>query len=315
MTDAASRVIELLDRLQGPESVTAARLADELGVTERTVRRDVARLRDLGYPVDTLRGSDGGYRMEPGAALPPVALTADEAIACSMALDRWEHVDDARLVVRARAKIRDAMPRRVRLVADAVTESTRVLDLDDAFRVAPEPASATELGRLAEACRDLLRLSVDGGGRFDPLALVHAVGRWYVVAFDVDRPPDADGWLLLPLEGHRIEVSEVPARRRVPPAEDLDAWILERVAERWQRVRVVVRAHVPAARVQRGIATAWGTVEPEGDDSCLIRCGADSYDVVARWLLLLGVPLTVVEPPELGEAFRRIAAEATAAAG
>ena len=129
---------------------------------------------------------------------------------------------------------------------------------------------------------------------------------------------DATGAIHLANELGEVAVTDVPATPRRPPgATDdagLDAWITARVADLTQRVRVVVVAHAPTDQVAHGIASAWGTVEPDGPDRCIVRCGADSLDVVARWLLLLGVELTVVEPPELRDAFAAVAAQAARSA-
>lgn len=316
MRDATSRALELIARLEGRPPQSARSLADELGVTERTVRRDVARLRDLGYPIDTSRGVDNGYSLETGAALPPIVVTFDEAIVCTLALQNWQDTRDDVLAASALDKIRAALPRAARTISANVTAAVSRWNPMELLPVAPSPVDTATIGALARACIRRERVTAryasrDGGireRRLEPHSIIHAGRRWYLVAFDLDR----DDWRTFRVD--RVDTvtdAGVPARHRDPPAEDLELWFTQQLAVGWQQVSATVRIHLPLRQARRWIAPAWGRLEPETETCCRAFVGADTYDAIARWLLLLDADIEILEPPALAEAFRRVATRAT----
>lgn len=318
MSDTASRTMELLGRLQNHQPRTAEHLGSELGVTARTVRRDIARLRDLGYPVDTLRGPDGGYRLEPGAVLPPIFLSLDEAIATSLALQEPE--DDLEDLRRSSlSKIHASVPDRIRWPTQSVTAATHTLVIDRVLRTDAYPVPVAVLGELADACTRRVRIELDYTDyqqtttvrRVEPERIVHATRRWYLVGYDLDRAE----WRTFRID--RVTTFRSPGTGSTPrplPATDMDQWVTQRLAAGWQQVRATVRAHAPAETVKHWIAPAWGTVTPETTSTCMLRIGADSHDAIARWLLLLDTDITVIEPAELTDSFRTLATRAARAA-
>jgi predicted DNA-binding transcriptional regulator YafY len=321
MSDAASRSFLVLEKLQRHAPVTAERLSEELGVTTRTVRRDIARLRDLGYPIDAQLGIDGGYSMAPGAVLPPIVLGLDEAVVCTLALTRWAGAgaDEGSSAGRALAAIAGAFPERARRVHAAVTAKTRQLPIDGLGQDGPADPSVTLVGQLARACAAGRRIEfryrrADGEARSrraDPHELVETTRHRYVVVFDLD----ANGWRTLRLDRiSELVITDVPSRPHELPSTDMGEWATLQLAAGWQRVTATVRVHAPAEEVRRWISPAWGTVEPESQQTVILRAGADSYDAIARWVLLIGADVTVIEPEELRQAFVRIADRARTAA-
>jgi predicted DNA-binding transcriptional regulator YafY len=319
MWDTTSRTFELLGMLQRNGFVASERLARELGVTTRTVRRDVARLRDLGYPIDTRVGVDGGYSIEAGAVLPPISLSTEEALACALALRRWKEDADQTLATSSLKKVSASLPPGVRWVLDAVAEVTVDAPVDGLDPIDHPAVDIGLLGELARSC--LLRRRVefqysgrDGDSRLrrvEPHALVNTVRRWYVVAFDID----ADDWRTFRVDRiSDLVVSELPARTRILPDADLEGWVTRRLQLGWQQVSATVRVHAPSESVRRWVAPAWGSVEAESPEVTVVRAGADSYDAIARWLLLMQADVEVVEPDELRVAFGRVAEQANRAA-
>lgn len=319
MSDTASRTMELLSRLQGHQPRTAERLAADMGVTTRTVRRDIARLRDLGYPVDTLRGPDGGYRLEPGAVLPPIFLTLDEAIATSLALQDNDDDNEDDLRRSSLTKIHASVPARIRWLTQAVAAATHTLVVDRVLRTEAHPVPVAILGELANACTRRVRIEIDYTDyhgtttvrRVEPDRILHATRRWYLVGYDLDR---AD-WRTFRID--RITTLHTTGTGSTPrplPDPDMDQWVTDQLAAGWQQVRATVRAHAPAEAVQHWIAPAWGTVTPETSSTSLLHVGADTHDAIARWLLLLDTDITVIEPPELADSFHTLATRAFRAA-
>lgn len=197
-SDPTERALRLLSLLTGRAQWTGAELAERLGVTTRTLRRDVDRLRRLGYRVDGVAGIDGGYRLGPAdsTAMPPLFLDADEAIAIVSALvvaAAGQATTMADATVSALAKLPRVLPAGVQAAADAVRHSTRAASLTTAPAVEPATIAA-----VAEACRDAVAIrfgyrsrgGADSERRVEPHALVAVAGAWYLVAFDRDR----DDW-------------------------------------------------------------------------------------------------------------------------
>lgn len=318
MWDTAERLLRLLALLQRRREWNAEQLAGELEVTERTVRRDVARLRDLGYPVETVHGLGGGYRLQPGATLPPLMFDADEAVATLLALRSWASTGDPATsdgALSALDKITRVMPPRLTRAITTLDRHSSHLDLGTMISGQTTSVPVDTLALLARACREERRITCtyqrhDGQGssrRLEPLHLVATMGHWYLLAYCLD----ASDWRTFRID--RISAPEItrhPCARRTPPAVDLTDYVTAQVAAGMQRVKAVVRVHAPHNQVVPWILPAWGTVSKETDGTCIIRVGADSYDAIARWLTLLRAPLTIIEPTELRNAFERLSKSA-----
>ena len=315
MWDTASRSFEVLRKLQRRGFISSEALAFDLGVTTRTVRRDVARLRDLGYPIDTRLGIEGGYSLEPGTVLPPIFLSADEALACTLALRRWNEATEPHLAAGALRKILVSMPKRVQWIVTALDQAAVDLEIDG-FRD-PEPAAVdvSVLGELARACVlhrrvDFIYTQRNGKEELrkaDSFALVNTVRHWYFVAFDLDR----DEWRTYRVDRvSSVTVTAVPVRERNFPAAGVEAWVTQQLRMGWQQVTATVRVQAPLQAVSRWVAPAWGSVEEDSTGAVIVRAGADSYDSIARWLLLVQADIDVIEPPALREAFGRVADQA-----
>jgi predicted DNA-binding transcriptional regulator YafY len=194
MWETSARLLKLLSLLQARRDWSGADLAARLEVTERTVRRDIGRLRDLGYPVHASRGTDGGYRLGAGAAMPPLLLDDDEAVAVAVGLRtaaRSPVTGIEETSVRALAKLENVLPSRLRRRVSAVADYTVPVPPDS-----PPPAvDPAVLTTLASACRDHERLRLDyqthdgssGVRSVEPYRLVSFGQRWYLLAWDTDR--------------------------------------------------------------------------------------------------------------------------------
>ncbi|WP_440696059.1 helix-turn-helix transcriptional regulator [Clavibacter nebraskensis] len=318
MRDASERLLRLLALLQRSRPWNAEQLAAELQVTDRTIRRDIGRLRSLGYPVTSATGADGGYELVAGAALPPLTLDPVEAVAVFVALREASAVADPEQGAAARRaleKVVRVLPERALAVVGAMAHHSTSVDLGQVIRPPDEPGSATALEVLVRACRSRRQVTCDyerGDGRRGPLVLeprhlVRTMDRWYLLAYVIG----SESWRTLRVDRMAgITARTVSSRARADPAEDLDAFVTDGIRSRMQRVTGVVRVHAPASEIAHWISPAWGTVTEDGPDSCLVAGGADSHAAMARWLLLLDRPLTVVGPPELAAAFLAVSAEA-----
>ncbi|MGO2861325.1 MAG: helix-turn-helix transcriptional regulator [Brevibacterium sp.] len=319
MWDTTSRTLELISKLEGRAPQSAQSLADHLGVTERTVRRDIARLRDLGYPVDTSRGAESGYSLEMGAVLPPIMVTPDEAVVCTLALQHWQDSNDYALSTSILQKLGAAMPQKVRIISGAVAASTVRWSPTELESVTPIPADASVIGTLTRACTNHMCVDIEYLGRsgrqstrrVEPHLVINASRRWYVIAYDL-RTEEWRTFRVDRIVSQRETVE--PAKKRDLPDEDLEGWFTRQLAAGWRQVTATVRVQQAEELVREWIAPAWGTLVAESEDSCIVNVGADNYDGIARWLLLLNEDIDVIEPPELADAFRRVATRAVQAA-
>ena len=320
MWETSARLLRLLSLLQARRDWPGADLAARLGVSERTVRRDVGRLRDLGYPVHASRGTEGGYRLGVGAAMPPLLLDDDEAVAVAVGLRtaaRSPVTGIEETSLRALAKLESVLPPRLRRRVSALAGYTVPVPPDS-----PAPSVDPEvLATLASACRDHERLrfgyrSHDGTASVrsaEPHQLVTWGRRWYLVAWDTGR----DGWRTFRVD--RIE-PRTPAGPRFTPRElpgdgDIAAYVARGVSSAGFRFQARVSVHAPAAAVTARISPAVGTVEPAGGESCILVAGADCVQSFAVYLGLLGFDFEVSEPPELVAELRTLAARYQRASG
>ncbi|WP_045742328.1 helix-turn-helix transcriptional regulator [Actinoplanes rectilineatus] len=310
MANTSARMLRLLSLLQTHRYWPGAELAGRLEVSPRTLRRDVDRLRDLGYPVDASRGVAGGYQLQAGAAVPPLLLDDEEAVAIVVGLRSAAAGSVAgfeETSVRALAKVIQLLPPRLRRRVDAVRAVTAPAVPGDGPILDPGV-----LTTIALACRGEERLrfthTASGGEpmrrHVEPHRLVSLGRRWYLVAWDLDR----GDWRNFRLD--RLTDPE-PAGARFRPRElpggDPVAWIRERLATLPNRYDVSVVVAAPAERV-RAVMGDWTKVEPLTDRArCRIRMSVDDLGWPVMVLGVLGAPFTVESPPELREHVGRVA--------
>ncbi|MFD7713438.1 helix-turn-helix transcriptional regulator [Streptomyces sp. NPDC059785] len=308
MLETSARLLRLLSLLQAHREWSGADLAERLGVTPRTVRRDVDRLRGLGYPVNASPGTGGGYQLGVGAELPPLLLDDDEAVAVAVGLRQaaGQGIDGiGETSVRALAKLEQVLPHRLRRRVGALNAFT-VPMLRGPGAAAVDPAVLTEL---AHACRDCERLRfdyLDHAGAptrrtVEPHRLVCSERRWYLVAWDVER----EGWRTFRVD--RITPAPPHGPRfvpRDPPAEDLAAYVSKGVSTRVYAEQAVVRLLVPVEVAAEKVSPSAGVLEAESGRSCLLRTGAGSLDIMVVHVALLGLEFEVLEPAGLTGAIR-----------
>ncbi len=304
MLETSARLLRLLSLLQSRPQWPGPELAARLDVTPRTLRRDIQRLRDLDYPVHSLPGVAGGYQLGSGAALPPLQLDDDEAVAVVLSLrSSASHVLTglAEASLSALAKLDQVLPARLNQRLSALQHATVALD---------NPGPVIDPGLLtllAAACRAHQRVRVgyrdrDGAAsqrRLEPYRLVSGGYRWYLMAYDTDR---AD-WRTFRVD--RISEPEVTGGRFVPrEAPDAASFVGTAVTVAPYRYQAEVLVHAPVAALAGRTSPTSGMLTPVGEDRCLLREGAHSLDAVAFHLLALGVEFTVIKPPELIEHLR-----------
>ncbi|MET7807915.1 helix-turn-helix transcriptional regulator [Micromonospora chersina] len=309
------RVLRLLALLQRRPSWTAGELAAELGVTDRSVRRDVERLRAVGYPVHATSGVGGGYQLGAGTRLPPLLLDDEEAIATAVSLrlaSGGTVAGAGEAALRALAKLDQVMPARLRAEVRAVHGATETL-------VGPGVEIDAELlVTLARACRDLVRVRFrypgrDGGERertVEPVRMVTTGRRWYLMARDVDR----DDWRTFRLD-RMSGVVATTWRFRAREHPDPVAYVQRSVTGSPYRYLARVRVHAPAERVRELVPPQVGRVEDDADGWCVLTVGGDGLDWLAVQVARLGFEARVLEPPELREAVALLARRLATMAG
>ncbi|WP_433579671.1 helix-turn-helix transcriptional regulator [Nocardia brasiliensis] len=316
MRDPSGRLLRLLTLLQSPREWSGGELAERLGVTVRTIRRDVDRLRDLGYPVHARHGNTGGYRLTAGTAMPPLVLDDEEAIAIAVGLRAAttaaiSGIDDASM--RALAKLEQVLPSRLRTRVTAVSQ-TAVTGPTGGPTADPEILAA-----LAGACvaHEKVRFAytkADGTTtkRFaEPHQVVAAGRRWYLLGFDSDR----DDWRTFRLDRvsavHRTGL-RVPARS-LPGGVDAATWLIRSLATKSGSVRARVLLHQPIAQAGPQIAARQGVLESIDESRCLLTTFPDTPQYLAYNIALLPMPYTLLEPTEVAQHLREMAERAAAA--
>jgi predicted DNA-binding transcriptional regulator YafY len=319
MAETSARLLSLLSLLQTPREWPGPELAQRLSVTTRTVRNDVERLRQMGYPVQATRGSVGGYRLSAGAAMPPLLLEDDEAVAVAVSLGTAtggtiEGLEETAL--RALTKLQQVLPPRLGRRVDALQSHTvRV----SAQRRGPQ-VEGRVLASIAATARDreIMRFRYSdhaGSGterKVEPYRLVNWGRRWYLVAFDLDR----EDWRTFRVDrlseprsvGHRFTL-------RPLPADDIAAYVAARTRQVQMRVQGRVIVHAPAQEVAVRMGSWSGSIEPLGPDQCLVQIGGRSVDDIAFWLGVLDADFEVIDSPDLAAAVRRLADRYARAAG
>jgi predicted DNA-binding transcriptional regulator YafY len=307
MPEPSARLLRLLSLLQARRDWTGTELAARLGVTTRTVRHDVDRLRGLGYPVDARPGVAGGYRLGTGGALPPLLLDDEEAVAIAIGLRTAASGSIAGIEetsVRALAKLQHLLPARLRHRVSAFQAALPVPSRGP--RVDPDV-----LTMIASACRDHERLRFDyqahsgtaSRREVEPYRLVNDRQHWYLVAWDTDR----NAWRTF--RADRIE-PRPPAGprftpRALPPDREIAAQVARGANQATWRYRARVIVHAPASHVRDRLPIPV-TVTDLGADRCAFEPGSDHPEMLALYLGLLDADFTVADAPELVAALDKL---------
>ena len=296
MLATSARLLRLLSLLQTHRDWSAPDLAGRLEVTGRTLRRDVDRLRSLGYPVDARPGTGGGYRLGVGAVLPPLLLDDEEAVAVvvglrAAAMSGLGGVEET--AVRALAKLEQVLPSRLR---------QRVGDVHAAVVAMPgtgPTADVEVLLTVAAAVRERISLRVDYRSHegsqsrrvLQPHRVVMSGRRWYLVAWDVDR----DDWRTFRLDRLTPRIPAGPRfQPRPAPAADLATYVSRGISTRAYRHRCRVTVHAPQAVVADRVGPRIGMVAPLDDGSCEVVTGSNDLDEVVHWLGLIGAEICLL---------------------
>jgi predicted DNA-binding transcriptional regulator YafY len=278
-------------------------------VSGRTIRRDVDRLRDLGYPVESLAGPAGGYRLRAGTAMPPLLLDDEEAIAIAVGLRtaaRASVTGIEETAVRALVKLEQVLPTHLRRRVRALGSATVALP------VGGPTVDPQHLTVIAAACRDSERLrfayrsreGTDSRREVEPHSLVNVGRRWYLVAWDRQR----EDWRTF-----RVDRLARPARSgtrftpRTLPAPDAAAYVERSLRGAPHRYEARVTLHAPADEIASRVPAYWGTIEESDARSCEFRTGDDDLGWLALRIAMLGVDFEVHEPIELAEHLRALA--------
>ena len=306
----SSRLLTLLSLLQGRRDWPGSELAERLEVSGRTIRRDVERLRGLGYPVESVTGPAGGYGLRAGTAMPPLLLDDDEAIAIAVGLRTaagGSVTGIEETSVRALVKLEQVLPSHLRRRVRALQSSTVTLAPTGGPQVDPQHLTA-----IAAACRDHERVRftyrardhADSRREAEPHSLVNAGRRWYLVAWDCGR---AD-WRTFRLDRmSRPASTGVRFEPRPLPAKDAATYVADSLSAAAARYEARVTVAAPADEV-RGRRWLGGTVEPIDAARCLLCTGDDNLDWLAMRIAMLPFEFSVHEPPELVERLRDVSA-------
>ena len=317
MSETTGRVLQLLGLLQSRRVWSGEELAERLGVTGRSVRRDVDRLRELGYPVHASKGHGGGYQLGAGAALPPLLLDPEEAVAMAVCLRVAAGGSVAGVgesALRALSKLDQVMPARLRSQVSAVHNATVTLTSGQQTELVEPDVLMT----LARACRDhehvgLGYTDIRGTStqrRLEPYQLVTTGRRWYLLGFDRDR---AD-WRSLRLD-RMTDVRAVGSTFRPREAPDAAAYVRRAISSSPYPIVARVRYFASADVVGRTFSAASADIVADGPDACIVTAGADDAERMVPWLAMPGVDFEVLEPAEVVEAVRAVADRLARAVG
>ncbi|UQT57992.1 YafY family transcriptional regulator [Streptomyces durmitorensis] len=317
-TDTPARLLQLLSLLQTPREWPGGELSDRLGVSRRTVRRDIDRLRDLGYPVQASQGATGGYRLVAGKAMPPLVLDDEEAVAIAVGLRAGaghavEGVEEAS--VRALAKLEQVLPSRLRHRVQTLQIATIPLTSGDGASIAPETLTVMAS---AAAGQERLRFAYRSGDGTEsrrltePHRLVSTGRRWYLVAYDIDR----DDWRTFRVD--RVSSPFATGARFVPrelPTGDAAEYI-RRSMWRGQPSYAIDVTFAESAETVATRLPALGAPEPLTATSCRVRATVtDAVDWLAVRLAMTGCDFVAHGPPELVSSLRDLGSRLTRASG
>ncbi|WP_067826493.1 helix-turn-helix transcriptional regulator [Actinomadura kijaniata] len=317
MADTPARLLSLLSLLQTPREWAGSELAARLGVSPRTIRRDIERLRELGYPVRATMGPDGGYRLVAGKAMPPLLLDDEEAVAIGIGLrtaagNPIEGIEEAS--VRALAKLEQVLPSRLRHRVSTLNAATVPLPTVDGPSVDPDVlavvASAAAAG---ERLRFRYRAAdgSEGRRRVEPYRLVASGRRWYLLAYDNGR----DDWRVFRVD--RMAEPFATGERfaeRVPPEGDPAEFVRDKLYSSAPVYEADVTLRMPVEQVRVRLGERGLDLEARGPDSCRLRGYADTLEWLAARLIMLGCEFEVHGPPELRDHLGELGARALRAA-
>ena len=317
MSDTTARALQLLGLLQSRAMWTGEELAERLGVTTRSVRRDVDRLRRLGYPVRASTGLGGGYQLGAGGKLPPLLLDPDEAVAVTVSLRvaaGGSVTGGEEAALRALAKLDQVLPASLRGEVEAISEAVVAVEGVSA----PVPASL--LSDVARACRDHVLLDFtyrdrsgeESSRRVEPYRVVTMGRRWYLLAHDTGK----GDWRSFRLD--RVDPDSVHAltfRFTPRPAPDPVEYVRQSVLRSPYRYVARLRLHAPLDDIAARVPQNAGALTDLGDGTCELETGAETLDYLAIETLWLGVPFEVLEPPELKDKVRELGTRLADAAG
>jgi predicted DNA-binding transcriptional regulator YafY len=308
MSETSSRLLEMLSLLQARRDWPGSELAERLEVSGRTIRRDVERLRQLGYPVESLTGPAGGYRLRAGSAMPPLLLEDDEAIAIAVGLGtaaRASVTGIEETAVRALVKLEQVLPAHLRRRVSALGSAT----------ITPPAAGPTvdpqHLTVIATACRDseCLRFAyrsrdgTESRREVEPHSVVNHGRRWYLLAWDRRR----EDWRTFRIDRlTRPASTGVRFDQRRLPAKNAAAYVEQSIAGAPTRYEARVLLHASAEEITKRIPDYWGSVKPLKAGTCEFRTGDDDLRWLAVRIAMLPADFDVIEPPELIEELRAL---------
>ena len=307
MLTTSARLLSLLSLLQSRPHWSGATLAERMEIHPRTLRRDIDRLRQLGYPIHASTGVAGGYAFRAGRALPPLLLDDEEALAAAIALrtavtGTISGIEQT--AITALVKIEQAMPPRLRPRLEALRSA--ILPTD---QIGPL-VDAGRLTTLAAACRDQVQIAFEYTDRegqpssrqVEPQGVVHTDRRWYLVAWDCLR---AD-WRTFRID--RIASAPLVGAHfapRVGPGDgDLRRWVARSLSLGQYPDEARIILHAPLAALRQRIPASAGALEVVDGQRCLLRCGANPMGSVIYWLLAMDLEFEVLGPPALIERLR-----------
>ncbi len=305
----SARMLALLGLLQTRSDWTGNELADRLAVTDRTIRNDVERLRELGYPVEAVRGPGGYYRLGVGTKLPPLLLDDDEAIAVAVGLRAGTGISGIEeSSTRALVKLEHVLPHRLRREVAAIRDSTSRAPENTGSNIEDPEIDPALLSAVAMAIRDRRGLRIryrDDLLAVEPYRLISWQRRWFLVG----REPVTDRWAPYRLDWMELRVpggeTFVP---RPLPGEDFTAFVLREVAFAGWRVHARITVEAPAEEVVARINPTVGIVERVDATTSVLVTGADTIEILAVYIGMLGLDFSVDGPPELLDHLARLSA-------
>jgi predicted DNA-binding transcriptional regulator YafY len=313
----AGRLLSLLSLMQARREWPGPELQERLSVSARTVRRDMERLRELGYPIESASGPAGGYRLRAGAAMPPLLLDDEEAVAVAISLRTAARSAVAGIeetALRALVKLEQVLPSQLRRRVGALGETT--------FALASSGGAMVDAGALtlfAIAARDREMVRFDYSARegqhtrrvVEPHALVTLGRRWYLVAWD----PGRSGWRTFRVD--RVAAPRLAGRRftmRNIPGGDAASFVRASITKLTYRYEAIVTYQAPAERLRERLPIGWGRVQEIDQQTCRYHTSDDDLDWLAFRIGMGGCDFTVEGAPELLVALDRLGRRLLAAA-
>ncbi|MDL9937317.1 WYL domain-containing protein [Gordonia sp. ABSL1-1] len=310
MLETSARLLSLLSLLQTRRDWSGNELAQRLHITTRTVRRDVDKLRELGYPVEATVGVGGGYRLGAGAEMPPLLLDDQEVLAVALGLDAvttGSVTDMAEASAGALTKLRQVMPSRLRHRLDTLRVEAVPRQYDQSS------VSSSTLTDIATACHRGERLrfdyvtreGVESRREVEPYRLVRNGYRWYLLCWDIHR----EDW-----RSFRVDrmTPKIPTGPRFSPRElpegGAAAYLARTLGEVSRQAAAHVRVHAPLGAVASMVHASWGSVEAGDDTSCELTLYGKSLTSIARWLYAFDADFDVLSPVELRAECAEVAA-------